>query len=92
MDPVDTKDNGDGTTTYTYSLYNGKYAPIINGKFEGKDVVTFKQLFDKKDAVINITITKNQILPEGKSPETIDRSVASTLGDVIGNILVSGNK
>ncbi len=89
IDPVSTKDNGDGTTTYVYILEDGKYGAVT----KGSDYVTFKELLTKKkNTEIKSTVTEAMLKPTGKTSTTIDRTVAKKLGDDVGGILVSGNK
>ncbi len=69
-------DNPDGTTTYTFSLDDGVYAIIVTGEIDGEPIVTYKELFTKDGKGEDILITRGQLLPEGKTWDTVDRSLS----------------
>lgn len=84
--PVSSAEDGENKT-YCFDLQKQQY----NYRISGENYVTYGGLFTKKADELNITVTKDQLMPEGKTKTTIDRDSKSNNGRNVADIYLNIN-
>lgn len=82
-----TKDNQDGTRTYYFDLTNKK---TYNYRISGEDYITYAGTF-KKTADWSMTVSKEDLQPQGKDKTTIDHDVKSNNGYNVADVYLNIN-
>ncbi len=80
-------DNGDGTTTYYFEL---KDSSTYNYRVSGDGYITYAGTF-RKTAGYALTVTSDQLQPEGKTGTTVDHDTARNSGYNVGDIYLNIN-
>lgn len=82
-----TKDNQDGTCTYYFDLTDNK---TYNYRISGENYITYAGTF-KKTAGWSLTVSKEDLQPQGKDKTTIDRDVKNNNGYNVGDVYLNIN-
>ncbi len=85
MEPAGAIENGDGTTTYYFDLTDGG---TYNYRVGGREYVTYAGIF-QKTADYQMTVTEEQLQPEGKSKSTVDHDVTANDGRNVADIYLN---
>lgn len=82
-----TKDNQDGTRTYYFDLTDKN---TYNYRISGEDYITYAGTF-KKTADWSMTVSKEDLQPQGKDKTTIDHDVKSNNGYNVADVYLNIN-
>ena len=82
-----TKDNQDGTVTYYFDLADNK---TYNYRISGENYITYAGTF-KKTADWSMTVSKEDLQPQGKDKTTIDHDVKSNNGYNVADVYLNIN-